>query len=574
MNKKMKLSLRHKFLIPTITLMGLGLGISMFVSYLISKDAIENSIRMQFTQFVDSGTKNLSSWIKITQTDIARWSDQNVVIMALRETYIGNASRKAANSELEAGKKKNPFYESVNIVNPKGEVVSSSDFEKIGSMNVSDQPYFQEAIKGKPFLSDIFASVLTGKPVFVVSHPIDDKEEIVGVLFGVVNLEFFSQNQIDKVKIGESGYSYMINRKGLVAAHQDKSLAMKLNIQELDFGKEIMSKEEGMLTYTYKNMKKLGAFKKEPETGWRIGAAVDYSDIMSSVVFLGRANLIIALVIIILVSLMILVRVQSVIKPLNQVISGLTQVSEQVASSSFQVASTSQKLADISSQQSASVEETSSSLEQVLAMIRQNMTSALEADQLMKEANNVVSDAGGSMEKLIASMTDISKSGEKTSQIIKVIDEIAFQTNLLALNAAIEAARAGEAGAGFAVVADEVRNLAMRSVEAANNTSVLIEDTIKKVKEGTSIVNHASAAFSKAADSTAKVGMLLGRITIASNEQAQGVEQVNRASSDLSRIIQQNADQAQQAASVSELMNNQAEIMKGFVNEVETIVKG
>lgn len=570
----MKLGLRHKFLLPTITLMVLGLGFSMFVSYLISKDAIENSIRMQFTQFVDSGTKNLSSWIKITQTDIARWSDQTVVIMAVRDTYIGTASRKAANLELEAGKKKNPFYESVNIANPKGEVVSSSDFEKIGNLNISDQPYFQEAIKGKAYLSDISASALTGKPVFIASYPIDDKDEVVGVLFVVVNLEYFSQNHIDNVKVGASGYSYMLNKKGLVAAHQDKSLAMKLNIHELDFGREIMSKDEGMLTYTYKNMKKLGAFKKEPETGWRIGAAVDYSDIMSPIQFLGRANLIIALIVIILVSGIILIRVQSVIKPLNQVISGLTQVSGQVASSSSQVASTSQKLAELSSQQSATVEETSASLEQVLAMIRQNMNSAFEADQLMKEANNVVSDAAGSMERLIASMTDISKSGEKTSQIIKVIDEIAFQTNLLALNAAIEAARAGEAGSGFAVVADEVRNLAMRSVEAASNTSVLIEDTTKKVKEGVNIVNHASDAFSKVAESTAKVGILLGRITIASNEQAQGVEQVNRASSDLSTVIQQNADQAQQAASVSELMNSQAEIMKGFVNEVEIIVKG
>ncbi|HAO21207.1 MAG: hypothetical protein BWK80_48465 [Desulfobacteraceae bacterium IS3] len=570
----MKLSLRHKFLMPTIVLMVSGLGISMFVSYLISKDAIEKSIRTQFTQFVDSGTKNLSSWIKITQTDIARWSDQNIVIMALRDTYMGNASRKAANLELEAGKKKNPFYESVNIVNPKGEVVSSSDFEKIGNINVSDQAYFQEAIKGTPFLSDIFPSTLSGKPVFVVSHPIDDKEAIAGVLFGVVNLEYFTQSQIDKVKVGQSGYSYMINRKGLVAAHQDKSLAMKLNIHDFNFGREMMSKDEGILIYTYKDVKKLGAFKSEPETGWRIGAAVDYSDIMSPVAFLGRANLIISIVIILLVSIMILLRIQAVIKPLNQIVSGLTRISEQVASSSSQVASTSQKLAEISSEQSASVEETSSSLEQVLAMIRQNMTSALEADQLMKESDKVVSDAAGSMEKLIASMADISKSGEKTSQIIKVIDEIAFQTNLLALNAAIEAARAGETGAGFAVVADEVRNLAMRSVEAAKNTSVLIEDTIKKVKEGADIVNHATAAFSKVADSTAKVGMLLGRITIASNEQAQGIEQVNRASSDLSTVIQQNADQAQQAASVSEQMNEQAEKMKGLVSEIETIVKG
>ena len=162
--------------------------------------------------------------------------------------------------------------------------------------------------------------------------------------------------------------------------------------------------------------------------------------------------------------------------PLRRVIEGFEDGAELVASASSQVASAGQQVAEGTSEQAASIEE--------------------------------------------------------TSKIIKTIDEIAFQTNLLALNAAVEAARAGEAGAGFAVVADEVRNLAMRAAEAAKNTASLIESTVKKVREGSSLVQGTSSDFSRVASSSAKMSELIGEISAASHEQAQGIEEVNKAVQD------------------------------------------
>ncbi len=192
----------------------------------------------------------------------------------------------------------------------------------------------------------------------------------------------------------------------------------------------------------------------------------------------------------------------------------------------------------------------------------------------MLEANQIVTSANESMEKLTVSMEDISKASEETFKIIKTIDEIAFQTNLLALNAAVEAARAGEAGAGFAVVADEVRNLAMRAADAAKNTAQLIEGTVKKINDGSELVSITNGEFKQVSQSAAKVGSLIAEISEASKEQSNGIEQVNIAISEMDKVVQQNAANAEESASASEEMHAQAEQLREYVRNLLVLIAG
>jgi methyl-accepting chemotaxis protein len=271
----------------------------------------------------------------------------------------------------------------------------------------------------------------------------------------------------------------------------------------------------------------------------------------------------------------LLVHVTSdVTKRVKHLASTLFEDSKQFMDRASEVNRISQSLAEGASEQAAGLEETSSSIEEMASMTKQNADNANQANTLMVETSHVVKEANHAMIELTGSMKEITTASEETAKIIKTIDEIAFQTNLLALNAAVEAARAGEAGAGFAVVADEVRNLAMRASDAARNTANLIEGSVKKIEAGSDIVAKTNEAFSKVAAGAKKVGELVGEIAAASNEQSQGVEQINKAVIEMDKVVQKNAASAEESASAAQEMNDQAERMKEFVGELAAVVGG
>jgi methyl-accepting chemotaxis protein len=264
----------------------------------------------------------------------------------------------------------------------------------------------------------------------------------------------------------------------------------------------------------------------------------------------------------------------SIVRPIRRIITSLTEGAEQVKTASVQVAAASQSLAEGATEQAAGLEETSSSLEEMASQTKRNADNAQQANSLASEAQSSAQSGTGAMGRMSTAINDIQKSSDETAKIIKVIDEIAFQTNLLALNAAVEAARAGEAGKGFAVVAEEVRNLAMRSAEAAKNTARMIEESVKNSKNGVDIANEVRKVLDEIVGSVSKTTGLVGEIAAASQEQAQGIDQVNTAVAQMDKVTQQNAANAEESASASEELSAQAESMDQAVQELVALVGG
>ena len=484
----MKMNLRNRFLVPMLLLIILGMGTSTAVSYFKAKGALEEEITARLEQIGDSTVKVIDAWVKDQELNVSNWSRQKVYVTAVKDSFIGKAARKSADSELEKVKKDYQYYEDICVTDKGGELVAASNPKIIG-MSIKDRPYFKTSMEGKVHVSQVLKSKGTGNPVFVISAPIKEKDKITGVLFGVVDLNSFTRLFVDPIKVGKTGYAYIYDARGLLICHPDKSNILKLDMNDFDFGKRMMAQGSGLIEYEYKGIVKRVVFRSIPGTGWTLSVSAATAELLAPVKHLSYWNVGVALGVVILAAIVILLLVQSIVKPINRIVSGLQEGSEQVAAGADEVSSSSQSLAEGASQQAASIEETSSSMEEMSSMTKQNAGNARQADGLMKEVGELGTRASNSMEQLTESMGEISTASEETSKIIKTIDEIAFQTNLLALNAAVEAARAGEAGAGFAVVADEVRNLAMRAAEAAKNTAELIEGTVKKVHDGFRLCN-------------------------------------------------------------------------------------
>lgn len=267
-----------------------------------------------------------------------------------------------------------------------------------------------------------------------------------------------------------------------------------------------------------------------------------------------------------------LVLPRSIVSVLHRIVSSLSEDAEDVKSVSSRVSSAAHSLAEGTGRQAAGLQETSHALEQMASMTRQNAENAQQADRLSDEARLAAGEGTRSMAQMNDAIGQIQKSSEEMAKIIRVIDEIAFQTNLLALNAAVEAARAGEAGKGFAVVAEEVRNLAMRSAEAAQETTGMIEASSKLSTQGVENAAEVTDVLNKIAASITQTSTLVGEIAGASREQAQGIEQVNAAVTRMDKVTQQNELSAKDSADVSESLSAQAESMNVIVGQLLSII--
>ena len=479
-------------------------------------------------------------------------------------------------------------------------------------------PAYAALKQGKPYIG---MAKLFGKQFMTDYEPIRDAAgKVIGILYVGVDVDrdiAALKNKIRSMKVGETGYYYVLNAApgkaaGDAIVHPTREGQNILDSRDPSgraFVQEMLAQKEGTIEYPWQNAEngetsprlKITAFTVFKDWNWLIAGGTYEDEITRESIQLRNRNLGIGLAALAVFAFLLATLIKrTVTRPLkeardaavriaagdlstrvevrsrdeiglmldamNDISSGLSSVvgqvrqgAEQIANASTEISSGNLDLCQRTEEQAVSLASTANSMKDLTETVRRNAGDASQANQLALNTSMVAQEGGRMVRQVIDTMDTIKQSSGKISDIIGVIDGIAFQTNILALNAAVEAARAGEQGRGFAVVATEVRSLAQRSAAAAKEIKSLIEASAHEVDAGSRLVQEAGSTMNDVLASTEQVTAIMTRISTASSAQSSGIEAVNRSIGEMDEVTQQNAALVEQASAAAQAMQEQAD---------------
>ena len=325
----MKLGLRQKLLIPIVVLVGLGMGLSSLISYVSSAQAVRKAVTAQISQIADSTARQLSVWLDERNREIRSWAKSPVLEEAAASGRADGPECRQADQFLQRIPKEYDFYETINLAAPNGRTIATSSEHVSGDLNVADRNYFKASLKGQAGFSDVLISRISGNPAFVISYPVFRSGEVDGVLYAVVDLAKFNSLFIDAVRIGHTGYAYLFQADGQVIAHPDKKNILNLNMNDFDFGRDMIAHGSGEYTYTYNGVEKVVAYRKNAKVGWTVGVGAGTAESFAAVRKIAYINLsiTIAMILVLVGALSLLVR-SVVSRPVSRVVAALKDIAQ------------------------------------------------------------------------------------------------------------------------------------------------------------------------------------------------------------------------------------------------------
>jgi methyl-accepting chemotaxis protein len=520
------------------------------------------------------------------------------------KSYAGNIKKKSSAATV--------FWVSQST----GKYFTDEGLNRTLSKDAATDQWFYGFLKdGKPYTLDLDKDVGSSVVMLFINTRFD-----AGGKIGVAGLGLSVNAMADAIrsyKLGTTGHVYLVRANGMVLVHKDPAIAdgkhfMKdlPGMNEKQAAALLGGKQFAHASYSAPGGSRIAASSFVPELNMYVVAEVPESEVMGNVTQTAIVSALaaavvgggIGLLIIYLVSAMIAAPISHAAQALEEIASGdgdlshrlqvetedemgalaeafnrfvssLNKTIAEVRSSTSTIATASAEIAagnlDLSGRteaQASNIEETAAAMEELTSTVKQNAENASEANVLVAQASDHAQKGGEVMGQVVNTMGSITDSSRRIVDIISVIDGIAFQTNILALNAAVEAARAGEQGRGFAVVASEVRNLAQRSAAAAKEIKGLIDASVSEVEAGSRLVDAAGMTMGDILTSVQQVSVLMSEIATASNEQSEGIEQVNQSITEMDDATQQNAALVEQAAAAANSLQEQAARLEGVVS--------
>ena len=549
--------------------------------------------------------------------DIARQMDQfysqqekNALFLAKNATVIEAAKTEnydAAIRVLKSFFDEQGIYENIFISTAQSDTAIVADAVDGKSIGIhwgvgGYQDNVKYTLNKQVWISDPNKSPVTGLPVVLISAPIMDGDTVVGILGLPFDVGSFSAALVKDAQVGKTGYPYITTFEGLCFAHPNPDLILKLDLSKYDWGKEILSKPSGtVLRYTFQGTDKFISFVKSDKYRIIAGTTIGVADINDYAFAMARNLIIVGVIGIVLTIFAVVIIMNNRLNPLKKTVSmlsdiahgegdltkrlevtgndeiselarwfnefidqlekmvgGIKMTATYVDAATQEVAAGAQGLSQATQEQASAIEEIAATIEEMTSSIKHNAANATDGRQKAVETVHMADMSGEAAQELVRGMGEISIASKKIGDIITTVNEVAFQTNLLALNAAVEAARAGEHGKGFAVVAEEVRALAQRSADASRQIKSLIEDTVNKIEAGDVMVKKSGESLVQIIARIQGLSQVMEEIAAASNEQASGVDELNRAITQIDTSTQQNASTVEELASTSDNLMGEA----------------
>jgi methyl-accepting chemotaxis protein len=566
----MALSLRKRFLIPTLIIFAACLGASSLFSYLKSRALFERAAHEQMKGTAAALSTLIDTFVTDIRLNFVYWSEDATFAVVVQE-ILGETVMDAAVRMLEKIQTDYGYYEQVMVANLEGEVVAASRGEAVGG-SLAGTEAFTRAMEGTIYKSTVVRSPLSGHPVFTIASPLEMQDEIVGAILGVVDLEYFNRRFIAPARVGADGHAFLVDRSGMVIASPVESEILNEAVRYIPLADSTGKKTEDVIYDRQDGRSVIIAYHADKGLGWTVGVVVPERAVWAPLKRIGYGNLAIGAGALLLAAGLVILLVHTIVKPINRVVDGLIDAETELHGVSDAVLSSSELLSRSASRQASAVSQTAGTLKEMGRMTRTNADHADQAHRIVGEANGEMTRTGGAIQSLTRSMDDISDASARSREIIGTIESIAFQTNLLALNAAVEAARAGEAGVGFSVVATEVKNLAAKAAEAAGNTAAIIQETVEKIDGAAGSAGETAASFATLQESVNALGELVADISKASRDQSEGIRGIDAAVSEIEAIGRNNSENAATSADAAGQLKDQADVMKGFVEELNRLV--